>query len=150
MRRGWPLLRRKFLQGVQTFLLHFEIRFDVAVGGDGLFVAEPQGDDWQRDTGLEQVHRGSVTERVEGDFATAQGWARLHRHVERSRQSQRGALPCDGLVVSIGKKVLGRTDLLGLAPIANLSLGERPDRNVKFFAALAVQPDDAVLHLGRF
>ena len=54
---------------VQTLLLHFQIGDDVGVGCDWQGVAEPKGDDLQCDTGLEQVHRGGVAERVRCNMA---------------------------------------------------------------------------------
>src|ERR1700680_3364445 len=112
-------------------------------------MTEPQGDDRQSYAGLEQVHGGGVPESVEGDFATPQRGARLRGSAESSTQSQGGTLARDRHAVPVGEEILGRANFVGAAPVLNLSLRRRPDRHVAFLAALAVEPDGAVVDLAR-
>ena len=51
----------------ESSFLHGEVGFDVLVGGGRVLVAEPEGDDGDVDSGLEQMHRGRVAQRVGRD-----------------------------------------------------------------------------------
>jgi len=51
----------------QALLLHLQIRDHVSVSRNGRSVAEPQGHDLQRHAGLQQMHSGSMPERVGRD-----------------------------------------------------------------------------------
>jgi hypothetical protein len=74
-RVGWPIAARRGLgrihAGDGAFLLrHVGVQVD-RCGGD-LLVAEPEGDDRDVDAGLQQPHRGGMSQGVHGDVLAAQ------------------------------------------------------------------------------
>ena len=53
--------RRRCLEPGQGLFLHRQIRLDVAMSRSGAFMAEPERDHVEGNTGLQQVHRGRVS-----------------------------------------------------------------------------------------
>ena len=53
-------LRCGIVDALECGLLHGEVGFDVLVGGGRVLVAEPEGNDGDVDSRLEQMHRGRV------------------------------------------------------------------------------------------
>lgn len=67
---------RWFREASERAPLERQIGLDVEVRGRGALVAEPQSDDGEIDASLEQMHRGRVVQRVQGDGLPLEGRAR--------------------------------------------------------------------------
>ena len=77
-----PAPRREHRQVLQGLPFHFEIGFDVSVGGRDIFVTKPDGYHFQSDARLEQVHSRRMTPSMERYLAPAKRWTACCRFSE--------------------------------------------------------------------
>ena len=129
------------LDSPQRSFFHREIGFDVQVGGDGVFVTQPESDDGNVHSGLEQMHRGGVPQRVWRDPASVEGRASLRRLPDGDAQALLYARPGKQLTRAIGEdgRIRAAVTVDASEPCSQLPGGTLPQWDHALLAALAVQ-----------
>jgi len=125
------------IEELNAFFLHPQIGFDVEMGCARIFMAEPKGDDFQGNSCLQEVHRRGVAQDVWRDLATDKGRT-IFRGAPHSQHQPKGrSVTGKGYSAAVGKNRLIRYDLVGLAPLLQMSEGLRPKRNGSEFSSFA-------------
>jgi hypothetical protein len=110
-------------------------------------VTEPEGDDLHCDAGLQQVHRGGVSERMRRDVPFFQGRALAGGALHDLSEAKGNAVAGKRGTALTGEHGPVGADLVGLALAAKpLGQGGRY-RNLAFLAPLAMQADDTAAEI---
>ena len=72
-----------FVEKRHTVLFYLQVSLDITVSGGGLRMAEPQGNDLNRDACVEEPHRGRMPNRMRSDFLSIERGTGFYRFVER-------------------------------------------------------------------
>ena len=96
------------------------------MGGDGAFVAEPQGNDGQVGTRLQQMHGGRVADGMGRDSAPCEAWAVRLRRLGSQGNPLGDVGSCHGLPMAVGEQRGIVAQRLTLDPLACLRGGFLP------------------------
>ena len=125
-----------------------EVGLDVGVGGAGLFVAEPEGDDLEGDAGVEQVHGGRMSPDVRGDLTAVEGRTGLFGLANGQIETESNALAGQGDAMAIGEEGLVGLKAVGLDEAPKSAGHLRLERDGAFLASFSVEGNKAALYSG--
>ena len=117
---------RRYLEPVQRLFLEPQICLDTEVRGDGFFVSEPQGDNLEGNSGLEQMLSASMPQSMRGDRSSGQRCSLRGRLAHRQRQTLSYAVTGKTISPSVYEYGLLGSDLIWPAPAVKQPVGLWP------------------------
>ena len=109
---------------------------------------QPEGNDFQGYASLEQMKSSGVPERMWRNPALPKRRASLRSYTHGTGEAKLHAGASQGSAMAIAEKRLIALVLMGPAPLLKELASLRPQRNLSFLAALAVQANNLALGIG--
>lgn len=136
--------KRRRVEPAKNVGLHFEIGLDVVVGRHRALMAEPEGDDFQRDTGLKQMKRRCVAEKVRRDLPTFERGTLTLRPQYGQSQAKARAGAGQRSAEPIAEDELCGLQAICPAPLLEQSSGLYPERYGALLPSLTVETHGVV------
>jgi hypothetical protein len=145
--RGITLIvlgRLRLSKTTHTFGLHFEVSLDVVVSSFRTGMTEKQGDDLDRDTGLEERHRTAIPEAVRGYPPAFERRTLVGGLTDGQAETEGDAIVAERAAAAVGKDPSLWGNPIVPAPLTKQSCRPCPDRDFSLLPSLPVELNGTV------